>query len=125
MQRTEEDEAREVLERAIQRQSRRRAAPQPIAEALSQLLARRGYAHMQSSGEFQAAWQEVAGERLRDDSRPGKLQRGVLEIVVRHAAAAQELTLRKRTLLRDLNNLLQTTTIRGLRFRVIDWKSGS
>jgi hypothetical protein len=124
MHRSEEDEARDDIERAIQRQGGRRA-PQRIAEAVSQLLARRGYAHIQSSGEFAAVWREVVGERLRDDCRPGKLHRGVLEILVRHAAAAQELTMQKRMLLKDLNNLIENTTIRGLRFRVIDWKIGS
>lgn len=97
---------------------RYRREPARISEAISRLLARRGYAQVQQSLECDKVWGEVAGERLATHSRVGRLQRGVLEITVRNSATLQELTFQKRKLLKQLQESTDASRIRELRFRV-------
>ena len=84
---------------------------------MPQLMARRGYARLLSHDEFQEAWQEASGT-LSQQSRPGQLRRGVLEIIVSNSVVMQELTFQKRKLLRHLSERLPHQKIRDLRFTV-------
>ena len=43
------------------RKAASRRGPQRIGNVIGQVLARRGYAHVQTSGELAVAWSEVAG----------------------------------------------------------------
>ena len=49
---------------------------------LSELMARRGYARVQSAEAYEAAWREAAGPLVAKYSRVGGLRRGTLEVVV-------------------------------------------
>ena len=91
--------------------------PQPISEILSRLLARRGYANEQIGFEWGNVWTTVAGSQA-GHSRPGKFGRGVLEIIVRNSAVLQELTFRKKQLLRSLREQVPHFNVKELRFRV-------
>jgi hypothetical protein len=92
--------------------------PRSIADALSQLMAKRGYARVQAKKDLDQLWEQVAGEMLAQQSRVGNQRRGVLEIIVTNSAALQELTFAKRTLIRDLKRLAPEQKIRDLRFSV-------
>ena len=92
--------------------------PKPIAEVLSQLLARRGYAREQSAGLSADAWRSVAGEALAPYTRAGAVRRGVLEVVVSNSTLVQELSFQKQVLVSKLAQLLPDEEIRDLRFRV-------
>jgi predicted nucleic acid-binding Zn ribbon protein len=94
------------------------ARPQPIADILSELMARRGFARVQSTGALQQAWVEAAGELLAKQSRAAAIKRGVLEVVVAHSAFANELSYQKPGLLARLAELLPDQKIRDLRVRV-------
>ena len=94
-----------------------RRAPQRLSEILPQLMARRGYAQLINAEDFDEVWQQVAG-RLAAVSRPGRLQRGVLQITVNSSAAVQELTFQKRQLLRAICEKRPDQKIRDLRFVV-------
>lgn len=91
--------------------------PQPIADVLSRLIARRGYARVQSGAELLAAWRTAAGP-LAAHTLPGELSRGVLRVQVRHSTLMQELTFAKAEILTKLTALLPEQNIRELRFRV-------
>ena len=92
--------------------------PQSIADALSQLMARRGYARIQAATELSSVWEEVVGDTLASQSRPGNVRRGVLEVTVGNSAVVQELTFIKRTILKEFKRLVPEEKIRDLRFRV-------
>lgn len=92
--------------------------PKPIKNILAELLARRGYARVQSAGLSAEAWSQAAGEQLAALSRPGQLRRGVLEVLVKSSTLVQELGFRKQELLARLGELLPDENIRDLRFRV-------
>ncbi|MEQ8791143.1 MAG: DUF721 domain-containing protein [Pirellulaceae bacterium] len=92
--------------------------PRPIADIVNQLLARRGYARIQSISACEEAWKEAAGAHLAPHTRPGNIRRGVLEITVRNSTVLQELTFQKKPLLKKLQSLVADENIRDLKFRV-------
>ena len=94
------------------------AKPQPIANVLAELMARRGYARLQSGSNCADAWREAAGEQLAACSRAGQIKRGVLEVIVTSSILMQEMSFQKAGLLAKLTELLPDEKIRDLRFRV-------
>lgn len=95
-----------------------RRGPQPIGDILSQIMARRGLARVQSGEAFAAAWKEAAGEAIAAYTRAGLVRRGVLEVKVANSVLVQELTFRKAALVADLARLLPDERIADVRFRV-------
>jgi predicted nucleic acid-binding Zn ribbon protein len=92
--------------------------PRPIASVISQLMARRGYNQLQLSDERETLWQNIAGERLSLQTRPGNVNRGVWEILAKNSVVVQELTFRKAELMKKLKELAPEEKVRELRFRV-------
>ncbi len=92
--------------------------PQTIGNVLSELMARRGYARVQSAEAYAAAWREAAGPLVAKYTRPGQLRRGTLEVVVANSTLVQELGFQKTALLKALAKLLPDEGINNLRFRV-------
>ncbi|HUT13483.1 MAG TPA: DUF721 domain-containing protein [Thermoguttaceae bacterium] len=92
--------------------------PRRIGDVLTELMARRGYARVQSAEAMETAWREAAGAMMGRYTQPGALRRGTLEVVVANSTLMQELTFQKPTLLKTLNELLPDEKIKNLRFRV-------
>jgi predicted nucleic acid-binding Zn ribbon protein len=95
-----------------------KGTPQPIADVLAQLLARRGYARQSAAASCEAAWQEAVGKSLARTTRPGNIRRGILEVFVANSTLLQELAFQKTQLLERLRQLLPDNAVRDLRFRV-------
>ena len=91
--------------------------PKKMADIVSQLLAKRGYAQLQTVNAWEEAWQKVAG-RFASQSRCGKLSRGVLEVLVANSAVLQELTFQKAKLLKYLGELLPAQKVKDLKLKV-------
>lgn len=117
MRRHVDEEIQQLQDELARRQFVSRG-PQPIAETLSQLLARRGYAAVESAGERDEAWSAVVGPQLAQYCRVGLVRRGVLEIIVANSAGLQELTLQKKSLLAKFTSALPDQKIHDLRFRI-------
>ena len=92
--------------------------PQAIGDVLSELMAKRGFARVQSSEMYAEAWREAAGPLVAAYTRVGQLRRGTLEVVVANSTLMQELGFQKQTILKKLASLLPDQGIEGLRFRV-------
>jgi len=92
--------------------------PQPIGEVITELMARRGFAREQSAAAYEAAWREAAGPLAARYSRPGRLCRGTLEVLVANSTLVQEFGFQKMALLHALERLLPDDGIRNLRFKV-------
>jgi predicted nucleic acid-binding Zn ribbon protein len=99
------------------RKAASRRGPQRIGNVISQVLARRGYAHVQSSGELAVAWSEVVGPLAGRATRVGSCRRGTLEIVVANSAVMQELNFQKQELINQLIARVPSHKIRAIRFR--------
>ncbi len=91
--------------------------PKQIGDVLSELMARRGFARVESAKNYDAAWGEAAGPLLATYTRVGTLRRGTLEIMVANSTVIQELGFQKQTLLETLGRLLPDEGIKDLRFR--------
>jgi len=92
--------------------------PEPIGNILPQLMARRGYARVQSAEKYDAVWRQAAGDLTAEYTRVGALRGGRLEVVVAHSTLVQELTFQKPGILKTLGELLPDEGIKDLRFRV-------
>ena len=92
--------------------------PQAIGNVLSELMARRGYARVQSAAAYDAAWREAAGPLVAKYTRVGMLRRGTLEVVVANSTLVQELGFQKDAMLKRLAEFLPDEGIQRLRFRV-------
>lgn len=115
------DEDRKLTEavcRDIAGRQRYLGGPQRLADAVAQLMARRGYARVQATVELDDVWNSAAGKTLAAGSRPGNLRRGVLEVTVANSAVMQELEFMKRKILKELSQLAPDQKIRNLRFRI-------
>lgn len=89
-----------------------------IGDVLANVLARRGYGTQQSNQIFEDAWISAVGKKMAAHSKPVQLNRAVLEVLVRDSVILQELTFKKKQLLRKLNGLISEKQITELRFRV-------
>jgi len=92
--------------------------PRHIGDVLSGLLARRGYARVQSGEACADAWRQAAGEAIARLSRATQVRRGVLEVWVSHSAIVQEIGFSKPALIGRLQELLPDEKIRDLKLRV-------
>ena len=92
--------------------------PQAIGNILSELMARRGFARVQSGAAYEAAWREAAGALAAEYTSVGALRRGKLEVVVANSTLMQELLFQKSDLLKNLAQLLPDEGIQDLRFRL-------
>lgn len=114
----EDREALRQLEAETPRRQIKIREPQRMANVLSQLLARRGYAQQQSLADQEDAWKNAVGEELARLTRPGLVRRGVWEVFVSNSTLLQELTFRKRELVAKVTASLPNHKIRDLKFRV-------
>jgi|SRR4051794_2768643 len=112
------DEDERNLHDDYKRKSIRIRPPKPVRDVLSQLLAKRGYAQVQTAAACTAAWNQAVGEKLSADTRPGNVRRGILEVLVRNSVSVQELSFLKIKIVKTLTKLVPEQQIRDLRFRV-------
>lgn len=92
--------------------------PEAISSILAELMARRGFARVQSTADLESAWRQAAGELAGTYSRVTGLKRGKLEVTVTNSALVQEFTFQKAALLAALTQALPDQPIKDLKFRV-------
>jgi len=92
--------------------------PQKIAQVLSELITRRGYARVQATASYDDAWREAVGETLAGFTRVGVVKRGVLEALVANSTMMQEITFQKKNILRELARRVPEERIVDVRLRV-------
>jgi hypothetical protein len=98
--------------------------PQAIGRIMSRLMARTGYDREQGSDALASAWQAAVPPLLAGHCRPGRVQRGVLEVFVSHAAVAQEFGFHKRDVLARLRASLPAASITDIRCRLGEQPTG-
>lgn len=96
----------------------RRQEPRSVSDVIAQVVQRKGYAQLAAAHALEEAWREVAGEGLAEQTRPGALRRGVLEILAPNNLLMQELGFQQQQLLADLQQRVPDVQIRQLRFRI-------
>jgi predicted nucleic acid-binding Zn ribbon protein len=89
-----------------------------IADILSELQSRRGYARVAAGNDLAAAWRQAAGEAIARQTRVGTVRRGVLEVMTANSMLAQELQFQKERIVARLTELLPEEKIRDVRCKV-------
>ncbi len=93
--------------------------PQRLSQALSELIALKGFARVGGTQQLASIWQEVAGSAIAAHTKVLGIKNGVLEIGVANAPLMSELIgFHKDALLRTLTSEHAELNIRELRFRL-------
>jgi predicted nucleic acid-binding Zn ribbon protein len=92
--------------------------PKQIGSLIGHLMARRGYAQVFASDALQAVLEAEVGVALASSVRAGKVRAGVLQIFASDSVTLQELTFRKRSILKRIQENLPENKINDLRFRI-------
>ena len=93
--------------------------PERLSAALSELIARRGYARVRGDAQLQAAWIETAGATIARQTRAVAIRRGVLHVAVDHAPLLSELAgYYRQSLLEKLRERHADLKIRDLKFKL-------
>lgn len=92
--------------------------PHKLADVLSELFMKRGYARVQAGEAMQSAWRAAAGELAAAHCKVGSMRGGVLDVFVANSTLLHELTFRKVDLLASLSQSFPELRLRGLRFRL-------
>ncbi|MCH2126000.1 MAG: DUF721 domain-containing protein [Pirellulaceae bacterium] len=117
LEKVQENEIAKVA-KYVQQNQRFSAMPKRIDNVVSRLMTRKGYAREQANDELIDVWKTIVGDSMVRDSRPGNFRRGTLQVSVRNSIVLQELTFRKRELMRELSRLLPQMKIQQIRFNV-------
>lgn len=112
------DEDERLLHDDYRRKRVRLPPPKTVRDALSQLLAKKGYAQIQTASACTSAWREAVGDKIASDTRPGNIRRGILEVLVRNPSVNHELGYLKAKIVRTLTKLIPEQQIKDIRFRV-------
>lgn len=91
--------------------------PKKLGDVLPTLMARRGYARVQTGDDLQAAWSQAAGETLARFSKAGRVQRGTLEVIVANSTILQELNFAQIQILAKLQKLAPDAGVKKVRFK--------
>ncbi len=92
--------------------------PKKPADIISQLMARKGYCQNQSANELEDAWQQLVGDKWKNKTKAGKVNRGVLEVFVANAAVNQKIGFEKQKILAVLRQRVPQNKITDIKFRV-------
>jgi predicted nucleic acid-binding Zn ribbon protein len=92
--------------------------PKPIGEVIAELVARRGLSRSHDAEAWADAWSEAVGPMAARYCQVGRLRRGKLEIIVANSLLVQELTFRKKELLRKMKDRFPELVLKELFFKV-------
>lgn len=90
--------------------------PERIGSILTRLMARRGFQRQIFQEQLETVWAEIVGEKLAEQTRPGAVRRGTLEIFVSHSIFEQELSFMQPVLLQKLNAVIGENKIKRFKF---------
>lgn len=92
--------------------------PRKIGSIIEQLMARRGYAQVQTSNEMDRVLKQVVGTDLARQCRCGNVRRGTLDVTVTDSVATQELSFKKRAIIQAMQKEYPQSGIKAVRFRL-------
>jgi hypothetical protein len=114
-----EEELRDVIRQC--ELARRRAfaqRPKHAADIMAAVLQRRGYGRIIENEQLARQWGNIVEARLRPYTRPVRVFRRRLEVLVANSTAMQELTFVKAALIERFNNESCGKPITDIRFRL-------
>ena len=97
------------------------AAPRPqhLSNALSELIALRGWARNRSDAQLEAIWRDVAGSVVASQTKVYGIKRGVMQVNVSNSPLLSELVMfHKCSLLKGLREKHPNLNVHELKFRL-------
>lgn len=104
--------------RLIKSRQRFLRKPKKAADLVAQLMARKGYNQSVARDELKMAWEAVADNRWSQQTQPGNIRQGVLEINVANSALLHQLEFTRQSLVAALQQRLPQNNIKDIRFRI-------
>ena len=95
-----------------------RVKPRSVSSILDRLIVERGYASEQSAQIIQDQWLAAVGEVLFQQSRVGKIQRGVLQVYALNTIVMAELGYAKQSALKHLQRSIPEFKIKDIRIQL-------
>ena len=93
--------------------------PRSLANALSQLIALRGWANSRGDAQLREGWEQVVPEEFRATTKPLKISRGVLQVTVKHATQLSELaSFHRGNLLIQLQQRFPEWKVKEIKFKL-------
>ena len=89
----------------------------PIGDVLKSIFEKIGKEKTISKEEIEAAWKELAGEAAFKHSRPASFRKNILTVRVDSSVWMQELSMKKRKLLKGLKRTLGKDRITEIHFK--------
>ena len=89
----------------------------PMRRLMADLLTRHVAAGKLGDNRWEEAWKQAAPE-FKTQTRCGQARRGVLEILVAHSSAMQEVAFQKEKIMERLKQLLPEEELEDIRFRI-------
>jgi|GEM_PF-1444769 len=90
-----------------------------ISSILDKVLVDKGYAAQQSTQLLHEQWSIAVGESLAEQSRIGKIQRGVLQVFALNTIVMSELEYAKSKALQQLKTALPNFRLKGIRIQLV------
>lgn len=95
------------------------ADPSPLANALAELIAVRGYARRQADADLQAAWVAATEGQWRSQTHASRVVRGVLQVTVTSSSLLSELvSFHQATLTEAIQKQAPHLRIKSIKFRL-------
>jgi len=92
--------------------------PKRALNLINDLISRRGIAAQKSDAKLQGVWDGVVGMDIANQTRVANLRRGILTVDVANSSLMQMLEFKRQDYLQEINQQLQSTGIKNLRFRI-------
>lgn len=93
--------------------------PLPLANALAELIAVRGYARRQADADLQAAWERATNGEWRGHTQATRVVKSVLQVTVTSAALLSELnSFHQVTLTEAIQQQAPHLRIKSIKFRL-------
>ncbi len=99
----------------IPKAERSRFRPKTISSILDRLIVQRGYSNEQSTLLLQEQWKIAVGDEFFSQTRVGKINRGVLQVLVSNMIVLSELEYGKQKALRHLQVALPDFKLKDIR----------
>jgi hypothetical protein len=90
-----------------------------VSSVLDRLIEEKGYANEQSTQIICDVWRAAVGDEMFNQSRVGKVKRGVLQIIVLNSIILSELEYSKPKALQQFQVAIPQFKIKSIRFKLI------
>lgn len=103
------------------KQGNSRLFARPIKSIVRRLLSKEGYGAIESMQQLLDQWPSIVGGELAKVTRPQKVSRGVLLVLVRNSQANHEINFQKTKILTAVQAAAPGVKLNRVRFQVVEY----